>query len=99
NPAGTSGSMEFRTNLYFCCACAETALKPSSARKTPARIKNKPIKQRGLRNPLSSKGRRTGVDAEVECFFMVQLHLNRRFLIEPFEQSIVFILCPGRGIC
>jgi hypothetical protein len=52
--------------LGFCCACAELAVSPEnvprpiSARKTPARTINRPIKTRGLKN----------ADCEVNFFFM-----------------------------
>jgi hypothetical protein len=48
--------MELMVGLYFCgtfeefAALAENAPKPSSARKTPARTINRPIKMRGSRN-------------------------------------------------
>src|SRR4029453_7552185 len=93
NPAGTSWSTGFRTNLYFCCACAENTPKPTSARKTPARITNKLIKTRTLKNPSSPKVRRTGADAEVECFFIVEFHWRARFLIETRRTINRFYLC------
>src|SRR5262245_26431060 len=52
--------------LYFCCtfaelaALAENAPKPSSARRTPARITNRPIKMRGSRK----------ANRETDFFFM-----------------------------
>src|SRR5262245_48116484 len=92
NPAGTSGSMGFKTNLYFCCACAEEVPRPSSARKAPARITNKAIKRRRLKNPPWPESRRTGADAEVECFFMVELHLNPRFLIKTLKKIKTFVV-------
>ena len=51
---------------FFCCACAEPAViaenvpKPASARKTPAKTINRPIKTRGLRK----------ADCEADFFFM-----------------------------
>ena len=62
--------------LGFCCACAELAVipenvpKPSSARKTPARTINRPIKTRRLKNPPSPRLRRAGADCEADFFFM-----------------------------
>ena len=93
NPAGTSGSMGFRTNLYFCCACAENAPKPSSARKTPARITNRPIKTRTLKNPASPRLRRAGADAEVECFFMVEFHWSCTILDRNNSNNQSFLFC------
>ena len=52
--------------LWFCCACAELAVSPEnvprpiSARKTPARTTNRPIKTRRLKK----------ADCEVDFFFM-----------------------------
>src|SRR6266480_5819007 len=48
NPGGTRGSVDVMVTLD-CCACAEKAPKPSSARKTPARTINRPIKMRRLK--------------------------------------------------
>src|SRR4030095_9014225 len=93
NPAGTSGSIGLRTNLYFCCACAENAPKPSSARKTPTRMTNKLIKTRTLKNPPSPRLGRTGADAEVECFFMVELHLKCTILDRNNSNNQSFLCC------
>ena len=52
--------------LCFCCACAELAViaenvpRPASARKTPARRINRPIKTRKLKK----------ADCEADFFFM-----------------------------
>ena len=52
--------------LCFCCACAEPAViaenapRPASARKTPARTINRPIKTRRLKK----------ADREADFFFM-----------------------------
>ena len=52
--------------LYFCCACAELAViaenvpKLASAKKTPARTINRPIKTRRLKK----------ADCEADFFFM-----------------------------
>ena len=52
--------------LCFCCACAELEAiaenvpRPASARKTPARTINRPIKTRTLKN----------ADREADFFFM-----------------------------
>src|SRR6266516_1197470 len=73
--------------LCFCCACAELAVnaenvpRPASARKTPARTTNRPIKTRRLKNPPSPTGLRArlrrverlrwaGADCEADFFFM-----------------------------
>ena len=93
NPAGTSGSMEAGTNLYFACACAEDAPKPSSARKTPARITTKPIKTRGLKNPASPQARQAGADCEVDFFFIVEFHWSARLLVETIRTINRFYLC------
>src|SRR5207245_5609790 len=95
NPAGTSGSMEAGINLYFGCACAEDAPKPSSARKTPARITTKPIKTRGLKNPASPQSRQAGADSEVDFFFKWSFIGVHDCWSKQFEQSIVFICAPG----
>ena len=61
---------------FFCCACAELAViaenvpKPARARKTPARITDRPIRTRRLKNPPSPRLRRAGVDCEADFFFM-----------------------------
>src|SRR6266516_4189800 len=58
--------MELMVGLYFCCtfaelaALAENAPKPSSARRTPARTINRPIKMRGSRK----------ANCETDFFFM-----------------------------
>src|SRR5438445_970653 len=49
NPLGTRGSLDVVIMRCFCCACAEKAPKPTSARKTPARTTNRPIKRRRLK--------------------------------------------------
>ena len=46
--------------VEFCCACAENVPRPSSARKTPARTINRPIKTRRLKK----------ADCEADFFFM-----------------------------
>ena len=52
--------------LCFCCACAELAVtaenvpRPASARKTPAKTINRPIKTRRLKK----------ADCDVDFFFM-----------------------------
>src|SRR5262245_48816440 len=99
NPTGTRGSVDWVIIVRFCCACAENAPKPSSARKTPARKTNNAIRTRRLKNPASPGLRRAGADCEIEYFFILEIHWSERFLIETFEQSIVFILCPGRNSC
>src|SRR5437588_1545055 len=60
---GTRGSMDLASALYFCCACAENVPKPSSARKMPARTKNRPIKTRRLKK----------ADSEADFFFIGNL--------------------------
>src|SRR5713101_6213960 len=66
NPLGTSGLLKLVIILFFCCACAmlaasaENAPKPTSARKTPARTINRPIKTRRLKK----------ADCEADFFFM-----------------------------
>src|SRR2546425_3377558 len=62
--------------LCFCCAWAELAVtaenvpRPASARKTPVKTINRPIKTRRLKNPPSPRLRRAGADCEVDFFFM-----------------------------
>src|SRR5262249_25465428 len=66
NPLGTSGSKELVIMRAFCCACAENAPIPTSARKTPARTVNRPIKTRRLKN----------ADCEVDFFFIDEFRLT-----------------------
>src|SRR6266516_2162503 len=62
NPTGTRRSLELVITLYFCsvCASAENVPKPRSARKTPAKTINTPIKIRRLKQ----------ADCETDFFFM-----------------------------
>ena len=60
NPLGTRGSVELMIMRGFCCACAEKAPKPTSARKTPTRTVSRPIKTRRLKK----------ADCEVVVFFI-----------------------------
>src|SRR5947208_17021516 len=67
-------------------AASENALKPTSVSKMPARITNRPIKMRSLRNPPSPTGlrpavaglrrverlRRTGAGGETDFFFIIK---------------------------
>src|SRR4029077_13719509 len=63
NPGGRPWTLII---LWFCCACAELAViaenvpRPASARKTPARTINRPIKTRTLKK----------ADREADFFFM-----------------------------
>src|SRR5437764_15317746 len=63
-------------SLCFCWACAELAVshenvpRPISARKTPARTMNRPIKTRKLGNPPLPRLRQAGADCEVEFSFI-----------------------------
>src|SRR5882762_6585973 len=93
NPTGTRGSVDWVIIVRFCCACAENGPKPSSARKTPARITNRPIKTRGLKNPASPRVRQTGADCEVDFFFIVEVHWSARFLIDTIRTINLFYLC------
>src|SRR4029077_13991790 len=83
NPTGTRGSVDWVIIVRFCCACGENAPKPTSARKTPARITNRPIKTRGLKKP----------NCEVDFFFIVEVHWSARFLIDTIRTINLFYLC------
>ena len=61
NPGGTSALMDFSVSSFSSCACAENPPKPSSARKTPVRTKNRPVKTRRLKK----------ADCEADFFFIM----------------------------
>src|SRR6266850_5291051 len=76
--------------ICFCCACAEKAPKPSSARKTPARTTNRPIKTRRLKK----------ADCDVDFFIEgtpVNVLPQVRFVFS-FDSGFIFlfpfIFCP-----
>ena len=52
--------MDFAVISFSSCACAENRPKPSSARKTPVRPKNRAVKRRRLKK----------ADCEADFFFM-----------------------------
>jgi hypothetical protein len=66
----------------------------SSARETPARATNRPIKTRRLKNPPSPRLRRAGADCEVDFFFMDEVWAERRVCPERQRafQELFFIL-------
>src|SRR5204863_5216107 len=61
NRAGTRGSMEdLAFGFCFCCAWAEKPPRPISAKKTPVRTRNRPVKRRRLKK----------ADCEADFFFI-----------------------------